>query len=488
MTSLHEPTSVRSGMPQYFIGIDNGSQSTKVAIFDGRGTLVCEGRQPLRPNDTPSPGVVEHPEDDLWTSIGQASRRAMADFPGDPSDIVGVGLCTIRFCRALLRADGSLAQPVMSWMDARVGLPYEHANDEVRYVTTSSGYISHRMTGELRDTAANYQGVWPIDTNSWQWLTDDAELEKYGIPREMLLDLVPPADTLGYVTSEAARHTGIPAGLPVMATANDKAVEALGCGLRSSDVLLVSLGTYIAGMTMGERNVLDASSYWTNFACMPTSYLHESFGIRRGMWTVSWFRELLGEEAVAGARAARLSVEDYLNAEAAKVPAGSEGLMTMLDWLAPTDAPYKKGSILGFDGRQGRFHIYRSILEAIALTIYRCGTDMGDELGVSFRHTIVSGGGSSSDLMMQIFADVFGVPAVRREVNNAAGLGSAICVAVGLGVYGSFDEAMDHMITRSTTFEPDPENHAMYQGLAAVYRDVPGHTDEVYKRSYELFG
>lgn len=475
-------------MTQYFIGIDNGSQSSKVAIFDERGTLVCEGRQPLRLNDTPSPGVVEHPDDDLWSSIGEASRRAMAAFPGDPSDIVGVGLCTIRFCRALLKADGSLAQPVMSWMDARVSRPYEHTNPEVRYVTTSSGYVSHRLTGELRDTAANYQGMWPVDTGSWQWLADDGELAKCGIPREMLFELVMPGDTIGQVTEEAARHTGIPAGLPVMATANDKAVEALGCGLRSPDVLLVSLGTYIAGMTMGERNVLDASHYWTNFACMPGEYLYESFGVRRGMWTVSWFRELLGEEAVAGARAAGASVEEYLNAEAAKVPAGSDGLMTVLDWLAPTEAPYRKGSILGFDGRQGRFHIYRSILEAIALTIHRCSTEMGTELGAGFGHTIVSGGGSNSDLMMQIFADVFGIPAVRSEVNNAAGLGSAICVAVGLGVYESFDEAIDNMVKVSTTFTPDPDNHALYQQMAAVYADIPSHTDDVFRKSFEIFG
>lgn len=475
-------------MTQYFIGIDNGSQSSKVAIFDERGTLVCEGRQPLRPNDTPRPGVVEHPEDDLWSSIGEASRQAMALFPGNLSDILGVGLCTIRFCRAFLKADGSLAQPVMSWMDDRVTRPYEHTNEEVRYVTTSSGYISQRITGEFKDTAANYQGMWPIDTATWQWLSDDDELAKCGIPREMLFELVMPGDTIGHVTAAAARHTGIPKGLPVVATANDKAVEALGCGLRSSDALLVSLGTYIAGMTLGERNILDASNFWTNFACMPNEYLYESFGIRRGMWTVSWFRELLGEEAVDGARAAGLSVEDYLNAEAAKVPAGSDGLMTVLDWLAPTEAPYKKGSILGFDGRQGRFHIYRSILEAIALTIYRCGTEMRKELGVDFQRTIISGGGSNSDLVMQIFADVFGIPAVRTEVNNAAGLGSAICVAVGLGVYESFDQAIEIMVKVGSTFEPDPRNHAMYQEMEAVYREIPRHTDNVFKKSYEIFG
>ncbi|MFE2990382.1 FGGY-family carbohydrate kinase [Streptomyces sp. NPDC059262] len=194
------------------------------------------------------------------------------------------------------------------------------------------------------------------------------------------------------------------------------------------------------------------ADFWTNYACMPHSYLYESFGVRRGVWTVGWLRDLLGEEAVAGARAAGRSVEDHLNAEAAKVPPGCDGLMTVLDWLAPTDAPYRKGTILGFDGRQGRFHMYRSILEALALSVHATGTHMATELGTTYRHTVVSGGGSGSDLMMQIHADVFGVPAHRAEVNNAAGLGSAICAAVGLGAYRTFDEAIDAMVRPGAEF------------------------------------
>ncbi|MFD5700387.1 FGGY-family carbohydrate kinase [Streptomyces lasiicapitis] len=474
--------------PRYFIGIDNGSQSSKVTVLDAHGRVAGEGRAALRPYDTPRPGVVEHRDDDLWTSIGTASRAAMAAFGGDPADIVGVGLCTIRFCRAVLKADGTLAQPVMSWMDARVGMPYAHVDREAAYVTTSSGYISHRMTGNFRDTAANYAGIWPLDSDTWQWTDDDAELAKSGIPRAMLFDLVLPGDILGEVTEAAARHTGIPAGVPVVATANDKAVEALGCGLRAPDTLLVSLGTYVAGMATGPHNLRNATDFWTNYASVPHSYLYESGGVRRGMWTVSWYRDLLGEEAARSARAAGLPAEDHLNAEAAKVPPGSEGLMTVLDWLAPGDAPFRKGSILGFDGRHGRFHIYRSILEALAMTTHDTASRMAFELGTEYREVIVSGGGSRSDLLLQIHADVHGIPAHRAAAASAAGLGSAICAAVGLGTYADFDEAVDAMVRPGETFLPSEENHDLYRRLEEVYRDVRGHTDAIYRRTYEVFG
>ena len=129
-------------MPQtgrYIIGVDNGSQSTKVVVYDLEGNAVAEGRQVLRASSRPRPGIVEHPDDDLWDSIVAASRQALAAFKGDRREIIGVGLCTIRCCKAFLRADGSLAQPVMSWMDTRAYQPYMPDDPAVAFATTSSG-------------------------------------------------------------------------------------------------------------------------------------------------------------------------------------------------------------------------------------------------------------------------------------------------------------------------------------------------------------
>lgn len=475
-------------MSRYFVGIDNGSQSSKVIIFDESGGIAAQARHALRPNDTPSPGVVEHPDDDLWESICAASRQAMSQFAGDPADIAGVGLCTIRFCRAMVRADGSLASPVLSWMDARVSRPYVDDDPSVAYATTSSGYITRRMTGVFADTAANYQGMWPIDTDTWQWKGDGEDFEACGYPRSKLVDLVMPGDRLGQVTDEAAATTGIPAGLPVFATSNDKAVEALGSGLRGEHDVLLSLGTYIAGMAEGATNVSGASSFWTNFASEPHRYLYESNGIRRGMWTVSWVRELLGREVVLAAEERGVSVDDYLNDEAAKLPCGTDGLIAILDWLAPTDAPFQKGAFLGFDGRQGRIHLYRAVLEGIAMTMADRVSAMGNELRADYRRVIVSGGGSNSSLMMQLVADTFGIQAVRMEINNAAALGAAICAGVGSGSFGSFDEAVAAMVRPAQVFPPNMQNHELYRQLIPAYRDASTHLEATNRSLYSLLG
>jgi sugar (pentulose or hexulose) kinase len=475
-------------MGRYVVGIDNGSQSTKVSVFDERGRVMCSASRPLRTYFTPRPEVAEHPDDDIWDSIAEASRAAMAAFDGDPGEIAGVGLCTIRYCRALLRADGTLAAPVMSWMDQRVSRPYVAEVPDVAWITTSSGYATARMTGQFRDTVANYQGMWPLSTDRWSWLDDDDEgFVACNMPRDALFELVMPGDVLGRVSRAASAETGLPEGLPVFATANDKAVEALGCGLSDPGDLLVSLGTYIASMTLGEQN-RQGGSFWSNFASIPHRYLYESGGIRRGMWTVSWWRDLLGAEAAEPAAAAGLSPEAWLDQQAAAtVPPGSDGLMVVLDWLATPGIPFRKGSMLGFDGRHGRLHVHRAILEGIALTIGRCATEMGQELGRDFNRLVVSGGGSASRLFLQIFADVLGLPAERTRVHNAVGLGAAICATVGLGWYPSFEEAMVAMVSKELEVPPEPANHDLYRRIQPIYDSIPACTDPVFERSHPLF-
>lgn len=472
---------------KYIIGIDEGSQSAKILIFDLKGNIVCEGKHPLKPYNLPQPGYVEHPDDDWWNAICIASKKCMQNFKGNPKDIIGIGLCTIRYCRAYLKADGTLAQPALSWMDVRVSRPYEHTNPEVKYIVASSGYITYRLTGEKKDSIGNYEGGWPVDIDNWKWSDDETLYKATGMPREMLFDLVMPGDILGYVTAEAAKATGFPKGLPVVATSNDKAVEGLGTGCMGEATSCISLGTYTAAMMEGKENLKNTQAVWPKFSCVPNKFLYDSNGIRRGMWTISWFKNILGESYEKFAREQNMSAEELLGIEAEKVPVGSDGLMTVLEWLAPIDAMYKKGIMLGFDGRHTRAHMYRSILEAVAMTMKGHVNDMTNELNVRLDNLIITGGGSNSDLFMQIFADVFNLPTKRNVVNGAAGLGSAICVAVACNVYKDFDEAVQHMVKIKDVFYPKEENVKIYQQIFPIYKDITKYTDNILKKSYELF-
>lgn len=461
--------------PRYVVAIDGGSQSTKVLIVDETGAVHASAQHRLRATESPAQGRVVHPDDDLWDSIVIACREAFDAFDGDVSRIVGVGLCTIRFCRALLDEHAALVEPVLSWMDERVSRPHEQ-DSRVRYVTTSSGYLTHRLTGQRRDSVGNQQGMWPVDQDRWRWSDDPAAYERTGMRPEQLFELVPPGGLLGSVTDAAAVATGLPRGLPVYATANDKAVEALGSGLRDEQTVLVSLGTYIAAMTVGRESATTQDSYWVNFAAEPERYLYESGGIRRGMWTVSWWRDLLDGGVT----------DDELNGGAESIAPGSDGLFAVLDWLAPGDAPHRRGALLGFDGRQGRFHIHRAILEGIALTMRGHIDTMEQALGRRFTSVIVSGGGSRSDLIMRILAAVLERPVRRNRLTDGAGIGAAIAAFVGAGVHPSWDAAVEATVHAADGFEPEPGWAAAYRPVRDAYAVLPRHLDPLFLEWQEI--
>jgi len=473
---------------QYIIAIDGGTQSTKVAIFDTLGTEVCSHTVKLREIQLGENGRAEHPDDDLWDSLKLACDEMFKKFHGDKKDIIGVGLGSIRCCRALVKENGDLASPVQSWMDLRLSRPYEHDDDDVKYVTTTTGYLTYRLTGETKDTRSNYVGPWPIDPMTLEWFEDQEKFDEFNTPREMLFELVDPSTVMGKITAKASVATGIPVGVQVVSTANDKAVEGLGAGLVNDGTVLVSLGTYITSMMVGEENNPSTVNYWSNPGATKGDWLYESSGIRRGMSTVTWIKDLLGSDIVNEAEKRGMSPEGYLNVLGAEVPAGCGGLYTVLNWLARPNKLHERGMIIGFNGTHKGQHMFRSMLEGIAFTMKNYAQAMCDERGIELSNIVVSGGGSNGELFMQIFADVFGVPAHRNVVNGSASMGAAICTALALGVYKEREEAIEHMVKRRDTFIPIHENVKLYKEMNEnVYKHITSYTDELLKKSYEIF-
>lgn len=176
---------------------------------------------------------------------------------------------------------------------------------------------------------------------------------------------------------------------------------------------------------------------------------------------MSWFRDLL-----AGVD------ERELNRGAAEVPPGSAGLLVSLDWLAPNHDPDRRGAIVGFDGTQGRFHIHRAILEAIAFEVVLGNELACDALGRSVTEVIVSGGGANSDVMLEILAAIFKVPVRRPELVDAAGVGAAISAAVATGMHEGWQQAVEAMVRNEPAVQPDPDTVEAYADARARYERV----------------
>jgi sugar (pentulose or hexulose) kinase len=131
--------------------------------------------------------------------------------------------------------------------------------------------------------------------------------------------------------------------------------------------------------------------------------------------------------------------------------------------------PEAKGAIIGFGDVHTRAHMYRAILEGLAYAL-REGKERSERRSrTPITELRVSGGGSQSNAAMQLTADIFGLPTSRPHIYETSGLGAAIDAAVGLGLHPDFSTAVSAMTRVSEVFQPNPDNHYIYDGL---YKNV----------------
>jgi len=476
---------------EYIIGLDVGTQSTRVIIFDRDGAMVSKGARKHQPHRIDQPGWAEHPMGDLWNAFLGACHDALAQFPGQPSQIRAFGLSTQRCCRAYVDRKGELVQPIMSWLDIR---SLDHHQPGPLYqdaykLLTNSGYYCYRLTGQFKDTTANQTGCYyPFSQETGGWIADPEGFAKHNIRPDQLPELARPGEILGHITAQAALETGLPEGLPVVAAAGDKQVEVLGAGAIDPGQAYITCGTYCGLLLVGDE-YLEDPSMGCYLAAHPGRYHYEGYGVRRGFWTVSWFARQFGCVAQKLMESRGISCEAALDIMAEQVPMGCEGLMLIPDFVPPsTDKAYRRGSILGFDGRHTAAHMYRAVLEGIALSLKANIDWMVSDIQKEIREIRIGGGGSNSTIGMQIFADVFGVPVIRTTNPESCALGAAIDAAVGCGLYPGFREAVAGMVHIRDRFEPYCSNHRFYSGLLEqVYSQVRPATDAIYQKSQRFW-
>ena len=228
--------------------------------------------------------------------------------------------------------------------------------------------------------------------------------------------------------------------------------------------------------------------FFTWPSAVPGAWNIEMF-IYRGMWMVTWFKQEFGHKEVLEAQRREVAPEEVLDELVKDIPPGSMGLMLQPHWTPMVYDKCAKGSITGFGDVHGHVHIYRAILEGIVFELKRLYDIAHKKTGVSFSELRIGGGGSKSDVLAQITADIFNLPVFRMKTSETCTLGAAIDAAVGTGMFGSFREAIDSMVKKDRAFTPDPQNHRMYQELyEGVYLPTYKAMAPIYRRSAKITG
>jgi xylulokinase len=185
--------------------------------------------------------------------------------------------------------------------------------------------------------------------------------------------------------------------------------------------------------------------------------------------SLRWFRDQFGVHGSNG-----YSPYEQLMEEAARVPAGADGLLWtpyLMGERTPHLDPEARGTLFGITARHTRAHVIRAILEGVAFSLRDTLTILKD-LNIPVGTVRLGGGGARAPLWQQIQADIYGMPVELLEAEEGAAFGAALLAGVGVEVWPSVERACDAAVRVARVVMPNPKNVARMNRQYATYRKL----------------
>jgi len=489
------------------LGIDAGTAGLRAGLFDLRGRPKGFHDQGY-PTHYPRSGWAEQLPTAWWEALVAAVHGCLAASGADGTRVVGLAIdapCDI----LLVDRDGApLANSIM-WMDLR-------ATAQARRLTATGSSVLRYCGGEVpaewplpkalwlkeREPAlwarAAYlveqiawltwrlTGVWAIPRNTatakWQYRTAADADTPAGWPHQLLRDVgleelpdkvpglvIAMGEKAGGLTVEAAETLGLRPGTVVSMSGIDAHAGMVGMGVLAPGALALITGTSTCQLAQSPGPVFGAG-LWGPFedAVIRGEWTLEAGQASTG-GTVRWLLDTLGGALPGGDE--RYAAAD---AAAAVIVPGADGLTALDFWQGsrtPIKDPLARGTIWGLTTAHGPGHLLRAVYEGTAYG-NRAIIEMLRGLSVPTDRILACGGGTRSALWLQILADVAGLPLTLTDAPDAVALGSAMCAAVGAGVYPDLRAAAVEMVREARTVEPDPAPRGAYDEGYARYKDT----------------
>lgn len=490
----------------YLIGIDGGTESVRVGIFDREGTPVVFSSKEYEVKH-PRPGWAEQDPDEWWSCLVAAVREAMSESGLSPEEIAGISHdCTSCTVVALDERDREL-RPAILWMDVRAAdqarrlgetgdpaLKYNgfasvsaewmpskglwlKENEPDTYsaakrICEYTDWMTHRLTGEWTASINNTSIRWYYDRNEGGWperlygaVGLDDLIEKFP---QNVLDL---GTVVGELRKDVADELGLRPGITVAQGGVDAYVAMVGL-----DVLAPGKTALITGSShviLGQAaEPLHGAGFFGAFtdAVLPGQYTVEGGQVSTGS-VVAWFKNRFAGNEAEEAQRRGVDTYDVLNELAREVPPGSEGLVVLDYWQGnrtPYTDPEARGMMWGLSLGHGTGHVFRAILEGICYGTEHIFRTMREH-EFEPKEIVAAGGPTKSELWMQLHADVSGLPISFTKVGDAPALGSAILAAVGAGIHPDIQEAASNMVHVERSIEPDRATHEEYRFYVDKY-------------------
>lgn len=487
------------------VGVDVGTTGAKATVVEAGGRILAEHAASYEVL-TPRPLWAEQWPQVWLEGLGEAVLGALEASGADPAAVAALTVSSLYGGSGIpVDADLEPVRPCLIWMDRRARTQTERVRREVdldrlvaitgngvdsyygftkilwlmenepeaweriRWLLPPNAWLIQRLTGELavdHSAAGNIGGVYDIRCHGWS----EEACAMLGIPVDRFPErLVASHDVVGALHADGARRTGLPKGTPVVAGGVDAAVATLSAGVLAERQHVAMLGTSMCWGIIHDEPPREAGLVSMPYVLEPMSHTYTFGGAATAGAVPAWFVDRFGgiERAVASwcDDVGGPSAYAQLDARAGRIPPGSDGLL-MLPYLmgerSPIWDPDARGTITGLTLFHTRAHVYRAALEGVAFAL-RHNIEAGVDAGYALDETLrVVGGGTKSELWMQILADVTGRP-VSVAAGGEAAFGDAMLGAIAVGLAEPRElQAWIDTADLQTVREPDSAAQAVY--------------------------
>ena len=492
----------------YLIGVDLGTSVVKATLFNTDGVALVDAARPTALHH-PGPGLAEQRGEDFVRATLDTLREVVEKAAVAPSAVAAIAFAGQMAGAIAIDRDWNAVTPwYPSALDNRY-LPYigpmvEAAGDRLVALNGSLPFMAPRMlwwrdqapdvfrrirkvlmlanyvAGQLAGLSADDAFIDPSYL-TWIGLSDTAHrawspelAQMVDLPLDLLPRIVPATTIVGRLTASAAAACGLVAGIPLVAGAGDQVAGCLGAGLVESGQLVDVAGTFPVLATCLDRFLADTRFGMLQPLAGPISddHWYPMMYISGGGLTHRWFRDQFAGEELRQAEAEGVSPYHLMDAQAASLAPGSEGLLFiphLVGRACPAD-PDVRGAWIGFTWTHTRAHFYRALLESIAYDFAQALEVVRDYFpDAAFSEVRVIGGGAKSPLWNQIKADVLGIPYVRLQREDVAALGCAIMAGHAVGIYPDMAATARRFAPTMARFEPRSNVHEHYKPYVAAY-------------------
>ena len=486
--------------PEIVVGIDSSTTATKAIAWDYDGNKIAEGSSPIK-LFSPRPNYYEQDPEDWWRSLTLSVKQLTRQVSKER--IIAMSISNQRETFVGLDKDDRPVRPAIIWLDercksnvdafaARIGedlihritgkpkdyapVVYrldwmrEHEKDSYKKVAKFCDvhtWLVRKLTGDFKTSWASADPLGIFDLKSKIWSSEI--IKELDITADQLPETFKPGTLLGFVSEDAAAATGLKAGTKVIAGGGDGQAAGLGVNALAPQRAYLNLGTAVVSGTYSQNCIIDRS-FRTMTSCSDEGYYCET-SLRSGTFLIDWFiQQVLKINPVQNTGIFR-----QLEEEAGHIEPGSEGLMVLPYWNAvmnPYWDPDARGCIIGLSSSHHRGHLYRAILEGIAMEQSLATKAVEKSTGKITEEFALIGGGARSKLWRRIIADVSGKKLLNMSSGEASSLGAGITASVGAGWFPTFGKAADSMVHISGITEPNPGNAELYNDLLIRYKQI----------------